>query len=145
MKKFITLLCCLSLMFSLNCVSVFAAEETASPAPVETFQQPINVSDRATSLGLWYKENFFFMDTMSFTVTPEKGANLNIWMDNANTVGVVVYKTNMFGGYSQVYKESFGAGDRDVRVETKCNGKPYLVKFVSAIGGTGMSALVYQN
>lgn len=150
MKRFISFLCSIVLALSMACVPVFAAENdpaqnTDEPkAGVTDFDN--SISPFATSLGLWYEENLWFIDFHSFNVTPESGANLNVWLKNDNTVVLTVYKTNIFGGYSKVYgPTTFNAGERDVRVATNCNGKKYLVKFQSAIDGSVMSTLVYQN
>ena len=139
MKKIISALCCIALMLTLSAVPVFAADNTTSTSVEES------VITRATSRGLYYKDNMFFQGIHTCTVTPESGANLNIWLKNNNTVKVYVYKTNILGMYSKIYTQTFTAGERDVRVETKCNGKPYLVKLESAVDGSIASFLIYQN
>lgn len=147
MKKLLSLLCCLGILLSMSTTSVFAANTDYESAKTESiFTENANASQRATSKGLWYKENWWFIDTQSFTVPPESGANLNIWLKNDNPVTVTVYKTNALGTYSKVYgSKVFSAGERDVRVATNCNGKQYLVKLTSAIDGSTVSILVYQN
>lgn len=145
MKKIISLLCCFAMLICVSAVPAFAAETSTSFVDADTANS-YTISPMATSKGLWYEEDLTFIDIHSFNVTPEKGANLNIWLKNDNPVVVTVYKTNIFGGYSKVYgSTTFSAGERDVCVETNCNGKPYLVKFESALDGSTMSILVYQN
>ncbi len=147
MKRFISMLCSIALVMCMACVSTFAAENATIVDINETeITDNSSVLPRATSKGLWYAENLWFIDTYSFNVTPESGANLNVWLKNDNPVLLTVYKTNAFGGYSKVYGATrFDAGERDVRVATNCNGKKFLVKFQSAIDGSTISTLVYQN
>ena len=152
MKRLFSLLCCLALMLCFSTTSVIAAERTKTYTNTDNAKMevvPVNIEDvsmRATSKGLWYKENWWFIGTQSFNVTPESGANLNVWLKNDNPVTVTVYKTNVLGGYSKVYgSKVFQAGERDVRVATNCNGKKFLVRLESALDGSKISILVYQN
>ena len=126
-------------------MSAFATEST-NAAEMETVSTNTTVSIRATSQGLWYEENVWYYGIHQFNVTPEKGANLNVWLKNNYPVWLTVYETNALGMYSKVYEERLGAGERDVRVDTNANGKKYLVK-IQTDEGTGalMSFLVYQN
>lgn len=147
MKRFLSLLCSITLALSLTCVPAFAAEvDTVPESKTVVADFDNSISPAAESKGLWYEENLWFIDIHSFNVTPESGANLNVWLKNDNPVVLTVYKTNMFGGYSKVYGPTkFDAGERDVRVATNCNGKKFLVKYQSALDGSVMSTLVYQN
>lgn len=107
----------------------------------------------ATSLGLWYEENTTNWTGVSNAVynapvTPEKNAALNVWLKNDRPVSMQVYETNWLGGYTKVYQTSFAAGERDVKVVDKCNGKKYLVQLnrdISDVFVPTISILVYQN
>lgn len=58
-----------------------------------------------------------------------------------------VYETNWFGGYTKVYQSgTLEAGERDIKVVNKCNGKKYLVQLNRKLSNTTtISILVYQN
>ena len=145
MKRVLSVLCLVAVMLSINCVSAFAAENT-NAVEIATVSADATMSTRATSPGLWYEEDMGYYGIHNFNVTPEKGANLNVWLKNSHPVWLTVYKTNFLGMYSKVYEERLAAGERDVRVDTNANGKKYLVKIQTDEGsGATMSILVYQN
>lgn len=131
MKKFLAVLCSLVMLIGVFSTTAFAA----------------------TSQGLWYEENTNSWTGVSnavhnATVTPEKDAALNVWLKNDRPVSMQVYETNWYGGYTKVYQTSFGAGERDVRVVDKCNGKKYLVQLnrdLSDVFSPTISILIYQN
>lgn len=147
MKRFISVLCSIVLALGLTCLPASAAEvETTPESKSEVTDLDNSISLIAESKGLHYDEDLIFMDVYSFNVTPESGANLNVWLKNNNPIILTVYKTNIFGGYSKVYGPTkFDAGERDVRVAKNCNGKKFLIKYQPAIDGSMMSTLVYQN
>lgn len=149
MRKLIALLCCLTMSVCMLAMPVSAAEPDGpivEDSQVVVTDGSYTVSPTATSKGLYYVEDLWFIDIYSFNVTPEKGARLNIWLKNDNPVIITVYKTNIFGLYSKVYGSTqFNAGTRDIIVEENCNGSKYLIKCQSAIDGSIMSLLAYQN
>ena len=104
------------------------------------------------SKGLWYEENTTNWGGVAGAVynapvTPEKGAALNVWLKNDAPVTMQVYETNWFGGYTKVYQSgTLEAGERDIKVVNKCNGKKYLVQLNRKLSNTTtISILVYQN
>ncbi len=107
----------------------------------------------ATSQGLWYEENSTKWEGVSnavhnAVVTPEQDAALNVWLKNDRPVSMQVYETNWIGGWSKVYQTEFSAGERDVRVVNKCNGKRYMVQLnrdLSDVFVPTISILIYQN
>lgn len=127
LKKVLAIFFCVSLLFGFATVNANAA----------------------TSKGLWYEENSTSWGTFvhNATVTPEQGANLNVWLKNDAPVTLQVYKTNAFGGYTKVYQSgTIEAGERDIMVVTNCNGKRYLVQMNRKLNQTPTySWLIYQN
>lgn len=141
MKKFLSIMCCLALVLSFMAMPAFAMD-AISTNTVEAFE---GISTRATTQGLWYRENLYF-ETESVPVYPEEGSALNVWTNVIlGPINITVYKTNSLGGYTQVYSKDFAAGERDVNVVSNCNGGKYLVKFSAPAGGAFMNALIYQH
>lgn len=142
MKKILAIVCCIAIIFSFSAISTFAAE-TPDTTVVES--NNTNVS-RATTQGLWYREDLYFATNVTTVVKPDSDSTLNLWLKNSGYVKVTVYKTNALGTYSSVFSQEFyGSGERDITVVSSCNGKNYLVKFEPAADGSVMSALLYQH
>lgn len=142
MKKFFVSIC-LVLALCATSVTAFAAEPTSATDVNTTTESAVTAVPRQQ--GLWYESDIWFMGLYnSPKLTPTKGTELRLWLKTDNACRVTVYETNIFGTYSQVYSEQFGAGDRDVSIVSKCNGREYLVQFRSDDGVT-FSALVYER
>lgn len=136
MKKILVLALSLVLLMSLATMPAYAAASTQELKGTETF------SARATTQGLWYRENLTLITgSVTAKVTPESGSALNVWLKCDGPIGVKVYKgSSLIASYSK----TFDAGERDVQVVNRCTGDSYRVVF-SAEGGTCFSALVYQH
>lgn len=155
MKKILAVFCTLAMALSMFSLNAFAAEPETSTALDEvavTSAEDNTPVPYATSLGLWYEENTTNWTGVSnavynATVTPEKGAALNVWLKNNADVTMQVYETNWFGGWTKVYQSgTIGAGERDVKVVDNCNGKRYLVQLNRRLTEVPtISILVYQN
>lgn len=142
MKKILAIVCCIAIIFSFSAISTFAAE---TPDTTVVVSDNTNAS-RATTQGLWYREDLYFATNVTTVVKPDSGSTLNLWLKNSGYVKVTVYKTNALGTYSSVFSQGFyGSGERDITVVSSCNGKNYLVKFEPAADGSVMSALLYQH
>lgn len=142
MKKILCIACCLALIMSFMTVPSFAMSVIDSDTVVESEA----VIARASTQGLWYRQNLYFSDVVSVSVTPESGAALNIWTDvSIGPINITVYQTTVLGTYSLVYSKDFPTGERDVNVVSNCNGRKYLVKFSAPSGGGFMDALIYQH
>lgn len=153
MKKFVSLLCCMAMLFTL-CTSAFAAEpeqtSTSADVAVVNVLGGSGISPQAESKGLAYIENQQILQTggvMNFKVTPEKGAHLRIWLKNTEgPVKVNVMYTNIIGTWSNVGDPvTYGVGERDNIFVNSCNGKPYLVQVAATDLWAIYSMLVYQN
>lgn len=147
MKKIIALLCSLTLVFSLFSISTFAASAETSDG-VTAVNAESSVGTRATSLGLWYEEDMFLVATgiQNMPVTPEKGANLRMWLDHTGgPVEITVAYTNWYGGYTHLKTVTYQPGERDVLLVENCNGKKYLVQMTAPDLYVSYSILLYQN
>ena len=154
MKKLVSVFCVLAMALSMFSATAFAAEpKTVTDAEIISMEKnDFGVDTRATSKGLWYEENTTNWGGVAGAVynapvTPEKGAALNVWLKNDAPVTMQVYETNWFGGYTKVYQSgTLEAGERDIKVVNKCNGKKYLVQLNRKLSNTTtISILVYQN
>lgn len=147
MKKIVALLCSLTLVFSLFSVSTFAASAETSNDVVAVNPES-SAGARATSLGLWYEEDMLLVATgiQNMPVTPEKGANLRMWLDHTGgPVQITIAYTNWLGGYTHLDTLTFEPGERDVLLVENCNGKKYLVQMTAPDLYVSYSILLYQN
>ena len=142
MKKLESLLCSLTLALTLFSVPVFAAE-VPTEVNSEDFSLTSNdITTRATSKGLHYLENkqLTYSGDYTFTVKPEKGANLRIWTKiQDGDMRIKVKK-----GLTTVYNNSFSSGERDVLITSNCSGGNYTVT-LSTTTWSIFSLLAYQN
>lgn len=160
MKKLLSMFCCITMMLMVCAVPAFAAETTLGVEP-QTYEAENttsgDISGRATSQGLYYDEDAYLagsptsQEGLRFEVTPEKGANLRVWLKVESGVAygpmrVSVAERNFLGIYTTVYSGSFNPGtDTDVLTRSNCNGKPYRVTLQATDLMAKYSILVYQN
>lgn len=160
MKRLLSMICCIAMMLTVCAMPALAAETT--PVPIAQTYEVENaidggVSTRATSQGLYYKENAYLAGSptsaegLQFEVTPEKGANLRIWLkvESGTAYGpmkVTVSEKNFLGIYSTVYTGTFNTGtDTDVLTRSNCNGRSYRIMLQATDLASKYSILVYQN
>ncbi len=96
--------------------------------------------------GIFYKENVFIQNTLTnvnYTVYPTKNSTLRIWIKSNGPVTLQVRHTGLIN-YPLDYRESFGAGERDVEVINKCTKDNYLVQ-ISSPEHITFSILVYEQ
>lgn len=147
MKKIVSLLCSLAMVFSMFSVPIYAAEieNTTEATAIEKSSEAIG---RATSQGLWYEENKTILapGVNNMTVQPEKGANLRLWLKNSNgPVRIAVAYTNALGFWVEISDTVYQPGERDVLLVSNCNGKRYQVKLSPTDLYADYSVLLYQN
>ena len=149
MKKIISIFCSIMLICSLCSVTALASNTDCKEDTrvVEKAEETSNmIATFATSKGLWYEENRTIYEGAvdNMTVTPDKGANLRIWLKNDQPVKIAYAKT-FLGQFVGVGEKVFHPGERDVLLVSNCNGKTYQVKMTPVNMYAGYSVLLYQN
>lgn len=149
MKKLISLFCSVMLICSLCSVTALAADTTSEVDAVaveETDGASEGIVPFATSRGLWYEEDhtIYMYAVNNMTVTPEKGANLRIWLKNDAEVKIT-YARTVGGVFVGMGTKTFGPGERDVLLASNCNGSAYQVKMTCTGMMAKYSVLLYQN
>lgn len=79
----------------------------------------------------------------NYPVKPTKNSTIRVWLKSNGPVTLVVRYVGLIN-YPKVYGESFGAGDRDVKVVDRSNHNDYLVQ-VSSPQAITYSILVYEQ
>ena len=147
MRKLISLLCSLALVFTMISIPAYASE-TKSANDGVTFEKSSKSILKATSRELWYEENVGITATGvdNMTVQPDKGANLRMWLKNTDgPVRIAVAYTNWLGFWVQISDTVYQPGERDVLLVSNCNGRRYQVKLSPTDIYAGYSILLYQN
>ena len=145
MKKFFSMLLCLTLLFSTTTMSTFAAEVETFPSDNVANSTEAEITPYANPTDLYYGENILFTGgvPLNIGVEPTKGRSLRVWLKNDTEVNLTVMKPGLIG-YSTVYSQNFSAGERDVEVVSSCANSGYVVKITAGVG-TIISILVYET
>lgn len=151
MKKFVSLLCSIAMLFSL-CTVAFAVDvEATEPADVAVMSvnDDGNASPQAESRGLYYAEDVTGFGSVDGTlnwhaVTPDKGANLNVWTKNTGAK-ITVYVRKGLTVKQRTYNPNDPVNGRDTCFFTNCSGTYYVAVNIEPPDWGTYSILVYQN
>lgn len=163
MKKLISMVLCMAMMLCMVSTTAFATEavdtnvDGAVVSENSTSYQDIDVMiassedaivPYANPTNLYYNENVAIIPGGHFAVnvTPTKGRSLRVWLLVKDGSTQMRVSKPAFIGWSIVYNQTFGVGDRDVETVSSCNGNTYQVQFWNKSNDiNNISMLIYET
>lgn len=162
MKKIISFVVCLAMIFSMTSMTAFAVDvDTTSKQEPQTTKFSIDGQDievtvvtsedqitpYANPTDLYYSEDTYVYANGSFAVNvnPTEGRDLRVWL--LVKEGEVELKVVRPGAlwYVTEFDETYGTGDRDVETVSNCKDSTYQVQFWDRAGISRISMLIYET
>ena len=163
MKKIMSIVLCLAMLFSMASVSAFAVDmDTTSMQVPQTANFSINGQDVEVNIvtsedqivpyaeptDLYYSEDTTILagGDFSVNVNPTKGRKLRVWLlVKSGNVELKVVRRGLLW-YTTEYDQTFGTGDVDVQTVSSCKDATYQVQFWDKTGVySQVSMLIYET
>lgn len=152
MKKFVSLLCSIAMLFTI-CTSASATNVETTSEPANVAVMSVNddggIAPQAESKGLYYVEDANLSasptsnDWYTIKVTPDKGATLRMWLKlDYGTLKIKAYSPWLMLTYNDSWSSS---PTSDIILATKCTGDTYTIKLQTFDLVAHYSMLIYQN